>query len=199
MTIKDINKLFTDKMLEYINDGYVVNTNTMGGTQGETAKVDLTNGKYIIRLYIDIKSESLMSYLHIIAERVKVIKKYKRGWDNTIWNGHNEVIFDKSFFEVDYGRYYVDVESDEYKEIKAKRKKRYEYGYRHRDTKIYFDNPKAKSIALKLIKKYQRTKTIKEKDIDYVYKQVWGLGIPKIVRYYAICKGKSYPFKVTTA
>ena len=199
MTIKDINKLFTDKMLEYINDGYVVNTNTMGGTQGETAKVDLTNGKYIIRLYVDIKSENLINYLHIIAERVKLTKKYKHGWDNTIWNGHNEVIFDKSFFAVDYGRYYVYVESDEYKEIKAKRKQRYEYEYRHRNTKIYFDNPKAKSIALKLVKKNPRTKTIKEKDIDCVYKHLWGFGNTKTVYYYAICKGKSYPFKVTTA
>ena len=125
-----------------------------------------------------------------------MIKKYKHGWDNTIWNGHNEVIFDKSFFEVDYGRYYVDVESNEYKEIKAKRKQRYEYEYRHRNTKIYFDNPKAKSIALKLIKKNPRTKTTKEKDISFVGKHLWRNKRPY---YYTVCKGKKYPFKVTTA
>lgn len=196
MTIKDINKLFTDKMLEYINDGYVVNTNTMGGTQGEQAMVDLTNGEYIIRLYIDIKSESLINHLHIIAERVKMIKKYKRGWDNTIWNGQNEVIYDKSFIEIDYGRYYVDVESDEYKEIKAKRKKRYEYDFRNVRNIIYLENPKAKEIALKLIKKNPRTKTTKEKDISFVGKHLWRNKRPY---YYTVCKGKNYPFKVTTA
>lgn len=199
MTIKEINKLFTDKMIEYVNNGYIVNTNTMGGTQGEQAMVDLTNGEYIIRLYIDIKSESLINHLHIIAERIKMRKKFKRGWDNTIWNGDNEVIFDKSFIEIDYGRYYVDEESDEYKQIKAKRKQRYENGFRQRNTKIYFENPKAKTIALKLIKKYPRTKTIKEKDITYVYKHLWGFERTKAVYYYAVCKGKSYPFKVITA
>ena len=196
MTIKEINKLFTDKMMEYINDGYIVNTNTMGGTQGEQAMVDLTNGKYIIRLYIDIKSESLINHLHIIAERVKMRKKFKRGWDNTIWNGDNEVIFDKSFIEIDYGRYYVDEESDEYKEIKAKRKQRYESDFRNTRNIVHFENPKAKEIALKLIKKNPRTKTTKEKDISFVGKHLWRNKRPY---YYTVCKGKNYPFKVTTA
>ena len=183
MTIKDINKLFTDKMMEYINDGYIVNTNTMGGTQGEQAMVDLTNGEYIIRLYIDIKSESLINHLHIIAERVKMRKKFKCGWDNTIWNGHNEVIFDKSFIEIDYGRYYVDEESDEYKEIKTKRKQRYESDFRNTRNIVYFENPKAKEIALKLIKKNPRTKTTKVKDISFVGKHLWRNERPYYIQY----------------
>jgi len=201
MTIKEINKLFTDKMIEYINDGYIVHSNTMGGTQGEIAKVDLVNYNKgnIIRLYMDRESKYPLEYLYIIAERIPLKKGFSKGFDKTIWNGKHEKIYEVRLIEIDYGKYYVFPDSEEYNEIKAKRKQRYEYGYRHRDTKIYFDNPKAKSIALKLIKKNPRTKTIKEKDVDCVYKHLWGFKNPKTVYYYAICKGKSYPFKVTTA
>ena len=41
---KDINELFTKVVNKYLAKGYVFNLNTMSGSQGEIAKVDLTNG-----------------------------------------------------------------------------------------------------------------------------------------------------------
>lgn len=41
MKYADINKRFSEIVTEYLNKGYTFNTATMGGSQGEVAKVDL--------------------------------------------------------------------------------------------------------------------------------------------------------------
>ena len=46
----DIDKIFAKLLGEYIADGYVINTNTMGGSQGEVAKVDLKKGSDFLRM-----------------------------------------------------------------------------------------------------------------------------------------------------
>lgn len=196
MTIKEINKLFTDKMIEYVNNGYIVNSNTMGGTQGEIAKVDLVNYSKgdIIRLYMDRESKYPLEYLYIIAERIPLKKGFSKGFDKTIWNGKHEKIYEVRLIEIDYGKYYVFPDSEEYNEIKAKRRMRYERGYWQRSNKVYLYNSRAKIPALKLIKKNPRTKTIKIKDIECVYKMFFR---DSRTKYYTVCKGKCYSFKTS--
>ena len=53
MKFAEVNARFTNKVAEYIAKGYVINTATMNGSQGEIAKVDLTNGKEIIRVNLE--------------------------------------------------------------------------------------------------------------------------------------------------
>jgi len=50
MKFETINRKFTEVVSEWIGKGYAFNTATMGGSQGEIAKVDLTDGKEIIRI-----------------------------------------------------------------------------------------------------------------------------------------------------
>ena len=52
MTYADINKMFTAEVSKYLARGYHFNTASMIGSQGETAKVDLTNGTEIIRILL---------------------------------------------------------------------------------------------------------------------------------------------------
>lgn len=52
MTYEDINNRFTEIVAEYIAKGYTFNTSSMGGSQGEIANIDLTNGKEIIRVVV---------------------------------------------------------------------------------------------------------------------------------------------------
>ena len=52
MTYADINKMFTAEASKYLARGYHFNTASMSGSQGETAKVDLTNGTEIIRVLL---------------------------------------------------------------------------------------------------------------------------------------------------
>ncbi len=49
MLRKDIENIYTDTVKEYMNKGYRIYSPTMGGSQGEIAKIDLTNDKDVIR------------------------------------------------------------------------------------------------------------------------------------------------------
>ena len=44
LTGEDVNKEFTNIVNGYLNKGFTISATTMSGTQGEHAKVDLTDG-----------------------------------------------------------------------------------------------------------------------------------------------------------
>lgn len=50
MKFIDINREFTAAANSYMAQGYYINAGTMGGSQGEVAHIDLTNGTEIIRV-----------------------------------------------------------------------------------------------------------------------------------------------------
>ena len=50
MKQNELNVIFTAKVAEYIGNGYIINVDTMGGSQGEIGKVDLRKGNEIIRV-----------------------------------------------------------------------------------------------------------------------------------------------------
>lgn len=57
MKFSEINKAFTAKVAEWMAKGYHINTATMEGHQGEIGKIDLTDGKEIIRINLASGSE----------------------------------------------------------------------------------------------------------------------------------------------
>lgn len=52
MKFIDINREFTAAANSYMAQGYYINAGTMGGSQGEVAHIDLTNGTEIIRVLL---------------------------------------------------------------------------------------------------------------------------------------------------
>ena len=52
MKFIDINREFTAAASSYMAQGYYINAGTMGGSQGEVAHIDLTNGTEIIRVLL---------------------------------------------------------------------------------------------------------------------------------------------------
>ena len=52
MKFIDINREFTAAASSYMAQGYYINAGTMGGSQGEVAHIDLTNGAEIIRVLL---------------------------------------------------------------------------------------------------------------------------------------------------
>lgn len=52
MKYADINRRFTEIVAEWLAKGYSINTASMSGSQGETAKIDLTDGKEIVRILV---------------------------------------------------------------------------------------------------------------------------------------------------
>ena len=53
--LKEICKVYTDRLSELLADGYVLNAKTTPGTQGEYGRMDLTKdgGKTVRRIYMD--------------------------------------------------------------------------------------------------------------------------------------------------
>ena len=48
--IEGISAIATAKVAEYIADGYILNTGTMSGSQGDILKVDLVKGDKTVRV-----------------------------------------------------------------------------------------------------------------------------------------------------
>lgn len=111
MRYSDINKRYTEIVAEYIAKGYTINTATMSGSQGETAKIDLTNGTEVIRIMIDSfrrwDRESRVTWEghEIIVGKAtdEVEPNSESAWE-TIWNGKLEIISKETFYKIGENR-----------------------------------------------------------------------------------------------
>lgn len=72
MKFIDINREFTAAANSYMAQGYYINAGTMGGSQGEVAHIDLTNGTEIIRVLLTTFNNYLGTEgVELIVGRVK--------------------------------------------------------------------------------------------------------------------------------
>ena len=72
MKFIDINREFTAAASSYMAQGYYINAGTMGGSQGEVAHIDLTNGTEIIRVLLTTFNNYLGTEgVELIVGRVK--------------------------------------------------------------------------------------------------------------------------------
>lgn len=104
MKYAEINKRYTEIAAEYMAKGYTVNTTTMGGSQGEIAHLDLTDGREIIRILVDSFHEWTDTSLDGVEIRVgraaAEIKPNYSECHQTIWNNRLEPISVERFYEV---------------------------------------------------------------------------------------------------
>lgn len=103
-----INQRFTEIVAAYLAKGYVFNTATARGSQGEITKVDLTNGSEIIRVLLDsfsVWDDRGLDGLKLIVGRAEDhIKPHsENSWD-TIWNQKLEVISEERFYQIGRNR-----------------------------------------------------------------------------------------------
>ena len=92
-----IEKMYTEKVAELLNQGWHINTTTMPGHQGEVAHIDLTDGSEIRRalLYREMVWGHEPGDFHGDRVVVMVGRNTDRlwpSWDSTVWNNHLEVI-----------------------------------------------------------------------------------------------------------
>ena len=107
MKYVDINKRFTEIVSEYIAKGYTLNMASMNGSEGEISKVDLTDGKEILRVLIrrfdDCESLDSLTGVEITVGRVpeedRVAPHDDSSWF-TPWNNHLEQLRQERFFLV---------------------------------------------------------------------------------------------------
>ena len=102
MKFIDINREFTAAANSYMAQGYYINAGTMGGSQGEVAHIDLTNGTEIIRVLLTTFNNYLGTEgVELIVGRVKDdIKPNQEDRWNTVWNERLEVISNKKFYRL---------------------------------------------------------------------------------------------------
>ena len=121
MNYTDINKIFTETVNNYLNNGFTIFCNTMRGSQGEIAKVDLTNGTELYRIMlVDIYSweDSLGTRYSIqVGKYPESLDKTNNRWleafDGTIWNNQLEIVSERKFVLLKENRgrrYYVEIE-----------------------------------------------------------------------------------------
>lgn len=110
MRYAEVNARFTAKVAEYIANGYVFNSSTMSGSQGEIAKVDLTNGKEIIRVMLervhgrenDIKELGVSFWYDglklTVGRSTGNLKPNVADTWQTLWNNKIDVLFEEVYY-----------------------------------------------------------------------------------------------------
>ena len=109
MKFIDINREFTAAASSYMAQGYYINAGTMGGSQGEVAHIDLTDGKQIVRVLLDSftewedynQLEGLKLVVGIVADNVKPNDNQRC---DVIWNNRLDVISCEKFYKLSSNR-----------------------------------------------------------------------------------------------
>ena len=157
MKYADINKRFTEIVAEYMGKGYTINASTMSGSQGETARIDLTNGTEIIRVIV-CNFYECTDYYHVDGDEIVVgkvtddVKPNDNSYNRrTVWNQH---LIDK---ENDY--YVTKEEATEAAKIRAERWTRSDSKYE------ILTSPKAVDLAVKIVREKLGYRRVNRADV----------------------------------
>ena len=160
----EVNKKFTEAVADYLSRGYIIKSSTMGGSQGEIAKVDVTDGVEIIRIKVadfrDWKTnlEGIEVVTGVAVEEDPIPHRHG-GW-NTIWDNQIEVLERVRFYEVGDTRYHgkhygTEDEAKAAAELRLRR-----YIIRHAMKQTVIDSPEAMRIAKSYIQRTLGAKRI---------------------------------------
>ena len=200
MRYEEINKKFNKKVARWMGKGYWINTGTMSGSQGEIAKIDMTNGKEIIRVLMEnrtMHSEEFRfeSYDTVVIVVGKVTDEVRPNGTNreynTVWNNHLEVLEQDTYYMIGMrwsnSNWYGTKAEAESQRVKA----RLRYHQRGSQTEVkVFEN--AVPVVRSFVKRQRGCKTIKDSDITEVRKVIsYDFG-RWTVRYEVKAKGSYY-------
>lgn len=178
MKFAEINRKFTETVTEWISKGYTINTATMSGSQGEYAKIDLTNGSEIIRVLLKGNGRPIVvindryysfDIVELIVGRVTdEIKPNSPDTWATVWNQNLEIISSEEFYEI--GRNRREKWYGTKEESIAQQDKNWErHEARSVSDRTEFD---AAAIVLPFVKRQQRCKSVKLHEITKVTKTI---------------------------
>lgn len=179
MRYAEVNARFTAKVAEYIANGYVFNSSTMSGSQGEIAKVDLTNGKEIIRVNLGraygrengIDELGGVSFWYdglrlTVGRYTGNLKPNISDTWQTLWSHEVDILFEEVYYSVSGNNENL-VTRDE--AIKAYKKRVDRYRNR-RDSKDNADDITlaAAPVVLSFVKRQPKCSRVKLSDINSV-------------------------------
>lgn len=174
MKFENINKKFTEIVTEYIGKGFYVNARTMTGSQGEIAKVDLTDGTRILRIVMGNfrDSESWLEGVEIVAGWVMQDKPTPNiRQDETVWNNHLDVVLTERFYQIgreDCRRSCYYGTEDEAKAAVERNHQRYRARQGGNRTEL---SSATYRLAHRMVRKIPKTRGIKVSDMEAVYTQ----------------------------
>ena len=181
MKFEVINHRFTETVAGWMAKGYTINTATMNGSQGEVAKVDLTDGKEVIRVLLDSFTRHPAGDEHfcysiegvkLIVGRVTdtVVPNGEDTW-NHIWNNRLEVLTCEEFCQIGRqhrnGSKWFGTEADAI----AQQDKHYERRHETWGPNIQTLNDAAKEIVLPYVRRQPKCKKVKVSEIEAVTKR----------------------------
>ena len=169
-----VERMYTAKVAELLNQGWHIHTSTMPGHQGEVAHVDLTDGSEIRRALLCREMTWGRSDADFYGHKLIILVGKNTdpiwpGWDSTLWNNHIEVCSQIELAEIqEPDRYhpegwYTDMATAQ--DIQRIRNERREA--RRIPTERVLGTA-FKSIALRWVRKQPRMKTTKLEDITKV-------------------------------
>ena len=164
-----VERMYSAKVAQLLNDGWHINTGTMPGHQGEIAHVDLTDGSEIRRavLYREMVwgRDAFDGHKICIVVGRNTDRMYP-GWDCTIWNNRLEVLSKVELAEIQEPTHrhpegwYTDMETA--MDIQRLRTQRWEAQDFDLEKEL---GPAFKSIALRWLRRQPRMKSAKLEDI----------------------------------
>lgn len=172
--IEGISAIATAKVAEYIADGYILNTGTMSGSQGDILKVDLVKGDETVRVRMfDTYAGNRGNTVHV--ETSVYACGFEGGKAATLWNGDGEVIDTRSFHSItDYSPFgkliYTEdeAEADRIEAIRNARRAAGSRKPRSRSRRVMTKIP-SETVA-EILKTRPGYKRIKSEDIGPVYR-----------------------------
>ncbi len=182
MKFEEINRRFTEVVTEWIAKGYTFNLSTMAGHQGEIGKVDLTDGKEVIRILLDRFGSPLnkigddyfsLEGIKLIVGKVTdpVTPNSSDEWQ-TVWNSRLEIIFCEEFYMIGTSKYtgsrWYGTKEDT---IASQKKSHARYNARYIPGNREFPD-KAKEIVLPFLKRQPKNKSLRLSDITKVTKTI---------------------------
>lgn len=160
MNKNDIRSIYTQMVSDLLAKGYQIHPETMGGSQGEMAHIDFTNGSEILRVLIETSSDFGDCYGGLLTIRIgRCTEEITNCW-HTIWNDKLETLSEIKLAKISENFYTT---PEEGVRMTALRFKRWCSRKCH-DRKELGDA--YKSVALRWLRRQPRMKSCKLEDID---------------------------------
>ena len=173
MKFAEINVIFTKKVAEYIANGYTINSNTMGGHQGEIAKIDLRKGDEVIRVLLSTEHDLFREAVVLTVGRntdEHIAREASSRYDNIIWNNRLEIIEQRTFWQMQKNYrdldYYIEGEAG-LEAIRKGRGRTKASAYNEHPDKVFQNVEK---IMVKAAKRHLNKTSFKAANIQKVWK-----------------------------
>lgn len=150
MKYAEINKRYTEIINEYLGNGYTINTASMAGSQGEIAKIDLTDGNSIIRIEIRRFYNEHDDGVEIVVGKCidDVYPNCSRDNIGIVWSSKLEIVRSERFYDIDRDNDYYGTR-EEAERAEEVRNKRWSIKHDHYDK--YEPTEKAMNIAKRIV------------------------------------------------